>query len=60
MTEGAEVYADGAFVGNAPATLKLGAGKHIVRLVLAGYEEWTREISVQGGSELRLAASLEK
>src|SRR5713226_3617675 len=58
--EGAEVLADGAFVGNAPATLKLGPGKHTIRVSLSGYKEWSREMTVLAGSEVKLAAVLEK
>jgi hypothetical protein len=57
--DGAEIYADGAFVGNAPSTLKLSAGKHVIKVTAAGRKEWTREISVQAGSELKLNAGLE-
>jgi len=58
--DGAEVYADGKFVGNAPATLRLSAGKHTAKVTLAGHKEWSREISVSAGSALKLAATLEK
>jgi PEGA domain len=58
--EGAEVYIDGAFHGNAPATLKLVPGKHNVRVTATGYREWVRELTVGAGSELRLSANLEK
>ena len=58
--DGAEISVDGAFMGNAPATLKLPPGKHVVRVALSGYKEWTREITVLAGSELKLAAALEK
>jgi PEGA domain len=58
--DGADVYADGAFVGNAPATLKLSPGKHTIRLSKSGYQDWSREISVLLGSELKLNAVLEK
>jgi hypothetical protein len=58
--EGAEVYVDGAFIGNAPATLKLAPGKHTIRVTQSGYKEWSREIAVQAGSEAHLAASLDK
>ncbi len=58
--DGAEVFADGGFVGNAPATLKLSSGKHVIRVAAAGYKDWTREITVPAGSELKLAAALEK
>lgn len=56
--EGAEVFVDDAFVGNAPATLRLPAGKHRIRVTLAGHKEWAREVSVLAGSEVKLSASL--
>lgn len=58
--EGAEIYADDAFVGNAPATLKLKPGKHTIRLASTGYKDWSREITVQSGSDVHLTATLEK
>jgi hypothetical protein len=58
--DGAEVYADNAFVGNAPATLKLSAGQHTIRVALAGYRDWSRDITVQGGSDAHLTATMEK
>ncbi len=58
--DGAEIYSDGAFVGNSPATLKLVPGKHTIRVAQTGYKDWLREITVQPGSEVHLAATLEK
>lgn len=58
--EGAEVYVDGTFIGNAPATLKLTPGQHTIRVTQTGYKEWSREIGVQAGSEAHLTASLDK
>ncbi|HVO81934.1 MAG TPA: PEGA domain-containing protein [Terriglobales bacterium] len=58
--DGADVYSDGAFVGNAPSTLKLSPGKHTVRVTSSGYKDWSREITVQPGSEVKLNAVLEK
>lgn len=36
VPDGADVFVDGAFVGNTSATLKLPAGKHIVRFLKTG------------------------
>src|SRR5215469_8825505 len=36
--DGADVYADGAFVGNAPVTLKLNPGQHTIRVTQSGYK----------------------
>lgn len=54
--EGAEVYVDDSFVGNAPARIKLSPGKHRVRVVMADQEDWIRELSVLPGSELKVYA----
>jgi hypothetical protein len=58
--EGAEVYVDDAFVGNAPATLRMSSGKHTVKVSQNGYKSWTRDLSVLAGSEVQLKAALEK
>lgn len=55
-----EIYVDESFSGNAPASLKLPPGKHTIRVSLAGYKTWSRDITVQAGSEMRLVATLEK
>ncbi len=60
MPAGAEVSVDDAFVGNAPAKLKLKAGKHMIKVTLAGYKDWSREMTVMSGSEVNLTATLEK
>ncbi len=58
--DGAEVSVDGEFMGNAPATLNLPAGKHSIRVKADGYKEWSRELSVLPGGSVSLTASLEK
>jgi len=58
--DGADIYADDVFVGNAPANLKLPAGKHTIRVSQSEYKDWSREITVQAGAESRLIATLEK
>ncbi len=58
--DGADVYVDDAFVGNAPATLNLSSGKHTVKLSQRGYKDWSKEVSVFDGSEVGLKATLEK
>jgi hypothetical protein len=57
---GADVYVDDAFVGNAPATLRLPDGKHTVKISQNGYKPWSRELAVFSGSEVQLKAELEK
>jgi hypothetical protein len=57
---GADVLVDGDFVGNSPAALKLTQGKHTVTVKISGYADWSKEITVQSGSEVQLSANLEK
>ena len=57
---GADITVDGDFVGNSPASLKLAPGKHTITVKMSGYKDWSREITVQAGSEVQLTASLEK
>ena len=57
---GADVAVDGDFVGNSPASLKLAPGKHTITVKMPGYKDWSREITVQAGSEVQLTANLEK
>ena len=56
----ADVFVDGNFIGNAPATLTLKTGKHTIRMLLSGYKERTKEVSVLTDSEARLMILLVK
>ena len=58
--EGADVFVDDSFVGNAPATLRLAAGKHSLKVSQSGYKAWSRDLEVMVGSDVQLKASLEK
>lgn len=60
IPDGAEVYVDGAFIGDAPATLKLAPGQHTIRVNQSGFKEWSREITVQAGSDAHLSVPLDK
>jgi hypothetical protein len=57
---GVDVPVDGDFVGNSPAALKLAPGKHTITVKISGYADWSKEITVQSGSEVQLTANLEK
>jgi hypothetical protein len=57
---GADIYVDGKFVGDAPATLTLVPGKHTIRLSLNTYKDWRRDLSVRASSKVSLNAALEK
>ena len=58
--DGADVYVDDNFVGNAPAVLKLSPGKHTVKVSQDGYKAWSKDISVFADSEVNLKAALSK
>lgn len=57
---GAEVYVDDSLVGKAPVTLSLKLGQHYVRMFATNYKNWSQQIMVVRGSELKLTAKLEK
>lgn len=57
---GADLSVDGEFVGNTPAALKLVPGKHTMTVKMPGYKDWSRDVTVQSGSEVQLTANLEK
>ena len=48
--DGVDVYVDGQFVGNSPASLKMKPGKHVVTAKTNGYQDWERELTVSGGA----------
>jgi hypothetical protein len=58
--DGADIYVDDSFIGNAPATLRLITGKHTIKVTMAGFKDWSREIAALAGAEAHLTASLEK
>ncbi|MGH9644530.1 MAG: trypsin-like peptidase domain-containing protein [Terriglobales bacterium] len=57
--DGAEIYVDEKFVGNAPAKLKLTAGNHNMLLKAAGFAEWKRTLEVLKDSHVTLKPVLE-
>lgn len=50
IPDGADIYLDGEFMGNSPATLKVKLGKHTITAKMSGYPDWNREITVSGGA----------
>jgi PEGA domain-containing protein len=58
--DGADVYVDGQFYGNSPATLKLKPGQHTIQVKMVGHKDWSRDLSTTAGAEAHLTASLEK
>lgn len=55
----AEIYVDGKFVGQTPATIPLLAGAHSVLLKANGRKDWKRELTVLRESQVALRAILE-
>lgn len=47
---GADILIDGQFVGNTPSTVSVVAGSHQLTVTKKGFMDWTRTISVTGGS----------
>jgi serine protease Do len=54
--DAAEIFIDGKFHGNAPATLKLTAGPHAVLLRSPGRPDFTRTLELPKSSKLNLKA----
>jgi hypothetical protein len=52
-----DIEVDGSFVGNTPSTLNLVPGKHDIVVKKAGYKDWTRSMTVTGGT-VRLSAEM--
>lgn len=50
VPDGGDLFVDGAFVGDSPATLNLRSGEHMIRIVRSGYQDWEREMAVSGGT----------
>ena len=55
----AEIFVDDKFLGNAPATLKLPAGSHVVLLKFPGHADWKRTLEVLKSSKTTLKATLQ-
>jgi serine protease Do len=54
--DAAEIFIDGKFHGNAPATLKLPAGQHAILLKSPGRPDFTRTLELPKSSKLNLKA----
>lgn len=59
-TEGAELWIEEKFVGNAPATIRLPEGEYQVTVQKPGFQKWKRTIAVTAGSLMNLTIALEK
>lgn len=58
--EGAEIWIEAKFVGNAPATIKLPEGEYEIVVQKSGYQKWQRTIVATAGSLMNLTISLQK
>jgi serine protease Do len=58
--DGAEIYVDEKFVGNAPAKLKLPAGSHSIVLKSRDHASWKRLLEVFKDSQVSLNADLDE
>jgi len=59
-TTGAEIYIDGKFVGDTPATISLASGAHQITIKSTGKKDWSREIEVLKGSQVTLHAVFDR
>jgi S1-C subfamily serine protease len=57
--DGAEIFVDDKFLGNAPATLRLPAGPHNILLKFPGHADWRRTLEVLKSSKTSLKAALD-
>jgi len=57
--QGARVYLDNAYKGNTPLNIRdVATGRHKIRIMLSGYEEWTSDITVSSSRVARVTADL--
>jgi hypothetical protein len=57
---GADIEVDGNFVGNTPSEVQLTEGDHTVNVKKAGFKNWERKMKTSAGSNIHVAAELEK
>ena len=61
VPSGADILSDGDFYGNTPSILKLPAGKHRLRFILADYAPSSQELDLTAGEAIHtLRVELEK
>ncbi len=58
--DGAEIYVDEKFVGNAPAKLKLPVGSHNIVLKMRDYANWKRSLEILKDSQVNLRSELDQ
>ena len=57
--DGAEIFVDEKFHGNAPATLRIPAGSHVILLKFPKHADWKRTLEVLKSSKVTLRATLD-
>lgn len=57
--EGAEIWIDHKFVGNAPATLQLAVGDHVIAVKVPDHADWIRKLTVLKDSKVNLTPPVE-
>ena len=57
--DNAEIFVDGQFIGNSPATLRLPEGKHVVEVKKDGLRAYRQDVHMTGESELTLRVHLQ-
>ena len=57
---GADITVDGKYLGSTPSEIPLSTGTHVVILLMPGFAEWKRELTVEPDSVVNVTASLEK
>ena len=57
---GADITLDGEYVGNAPSTIAVAAGKHVVEFSMQGFAKWKRMLTVTSGSVVDVNANLQR
>jgi len=57
--DGADIYIDGKFVGQTPATISVQPGSHVVLVKAVGRKNWQRDLEVLKDSQVALRPVLE-
>jgi hypothetical protein len=57
---GADITLDGKYVGNAPSSIAVESGTHLVEMTMPGFSTWKRQLTVYAGSDVDVNATLQK
>jgi PEGA domain len=58
--DAAEITVDDKYRGSTPAILKLSTGDHRVKLEKAGFRSWEKTLTLSGGENTKISATLDK